>query len=132
MGEREEDLQELSSKQLKLEIMKALENQPFPIFERSLKNINNRNLLLKILQAVLEINYDYTIGEMKTGNLRGIRAYKFIHDRVSYRLSYYVVNDGKIIITYIDIMKREDSYDNLKKYFQSKKSVLKKINEKGI
>ena len=132
MGEREKDLQELSSKQLKMEIMKALENQPFPIFKHSLKNINNRNLLLKILQSVLEINYDYTIGEMKTGNLRGIRTYKFIHDRVSYRLSYYVVNDGKITITYIDIMKREDSYDNLKKYFQSRKSVLKQINEKGI
>ncbi|PNS00235.1 hypothetical protein X927_03635 [Petrotoga mexicana DSM 14811] len=132
MGEREEDLQELSSKQLKKEIIKALENQPFPIFKRSLKKINNRNLLLKILQSVLEINYDYTIGEMKTGNLRGIRTYKFIHDRVYYRLSYWVENDGKIIITYIDIMKREDSYDNLIKYFQSEKSVLKKINEKGV
>jgi mRNA-degrading endonuclease RelE of RelBE toxin-antitoxin system len=132
MGEREKDLQELSPKQLKEEIIKALENPPFPIFKRSLKKINNRDLLLKILQSVLEINYDYTIGEMKTGNLRGIRTYKFIHDRVSYRLSYYVLNDGKIIITYIDIMKREDSYDNLKKYFQSRKSVLKQINEKGI
>lgn len=131
MGEREKDLQELSPKQLKEEIIKALENPPFPIFKRSLKKINNRDLLLKILQSVLEINYDYTIGEMKTGNLRGIRTYKFIHDRVYYRLSYWVENDGKITITYIDIMKREDSYDNLKKYFQSRKSLLKQINENG-
>ncbi|KUK80136.1 MULTISPECIES: type II toxin-antitoxin system RelE/ParE family toxin [Petrotoga] len=131
MGEREKDLQELSPKQLKEEIIKALENPPFPIFKRSLKKINNRDLLLKILQSVLEINYDYTIGEMKTGNLRGIRTYKFIHDRVYYRLSYWVENDGRITITYIDIMKREDSYDNLKKYFQSRKSLLKQINENG-
>jgi hypothetical protein len=131
MGEREKDLQELSPKQLKEEIIKALENPFFPIFKRSLKKINNRDLLLKILQSVLEINYDYTIGEMKTGNLRGIRTYKFIHERVYYRLSYWVENDGKITITYIDIMKREDSYDNLKKYFQSRKSLLKQINENG-
>jgi len=132
MEERENDPKELTSKQLKKAIIKSLENQPFPIFKRSLKNINERDLLLKIFGSVIKINNDYTIGEMKTGNLRGIRTYKFIHDRVSYRLSYYVKSDGGIIITYIDIKKREDSYDDLRKYFQSRKSLLKQINENGI
>ena len=132
MEESEKNLKNLSSKQLREKIIKIFQNQPFPLFKKSLRKINDRKLLLKILQSVLEINNDYTIGEMKTGDLKGIRTYKLKHDRVSYRLSYYVINDKEIIITCIDIMKREGSYDTLRKYFQSKKSVLKQIREHGI
>lgn len=132
MEESERDLVNLSSKQLKEKIIKILENQPFPLFKKSLKKINDRKLLLKILQSIIEIIDDYTIGEMKTGDLKGIRTYKIMHDRVSYRLSYYVINGNEIIITCIDIMKREESYDNLRKYFKSKKSMLKQIRENGL
>ena len=69
---------------------------------------------------------------MKTGDLKGIRTYKFIHGKVSYRLSYYAISQDEIIITYIDIMKREESYDYLSRYFHSKKSILKQIKENGI
>lgn len=132
MKENEKNLKKPSSKQLKQKIIKSFENEPFPIFKKSLKKINDRNLLLKILQSINKINNDYTIGEMKTGDLKGIRTYKFKYEKVSYRLSYYVISEDEIIITYIDMMKREDSYDNLRKYFQSKKSVLKHIKENGI
>lgn len=132
MEESERDLVNLSSKQLKEKIINILENQPFPLFKKSLKKINDRRLLLKILQSIIEIIDDYTIGEMKTGDLKGIRTYKLMHDRVSYRLSYYAINGNEIIITCIDIMKREESYDNLRKYFKSKKSMIKQIRENGI
>lgn len=132
MEEKSKDLKKLSSKQIKQKILNLLENEPFQLFKKSLKKINDRNLLLKILYSIIEINNDYTVGEMKTGDLRGIRTYKFIHDRVSYRLSYYVISEDKIVITYIDVMKREESYDDLSKYFQSKKSILKQIKKNGI
>jgi hypothetical protein len=70
-----------------------------------------------------------TIGEAKTGDLQGIRVYKFTHNRQQYLMAYrpptdeeIKAEDHRIEVLYIDFYQvgpHENFYAALKKYLKS-------------
>ncbi|AJW76942.1 plasmid stabilization protein [Marinitoga sp. 1197] len=121
----------LSQENLKAEILSI--EKHIPLFKNDIKKIKDKNILLRILWVMFEIEDDYTKGAMKKSDLRGIRTYKFYIDTIYYRLAYYAVEDKKdISIVFLSIEKREDIYDKLKIYFSKKKTLLKEIKKYGL
>lgn len=129
-----EEYERLSAENLKAVILDRKNYSYYPLFKRDIKKIREREILLKILWGILLIKEDYTIGDMKKDDLRGVRTYNFKYKNKDYRLMYYVVEDDKksIKIIFLSIQIHENVYKNLKNYLNSNKQLLKEIKMYGI
>jgi mRNA interferase RelE/StbE len=106
------------------------------LFKNDVKKLKDRNLLLKIFSAVREIKIDYSVGDLKTGDLCGVRTVKINYNNVAYRIAYYVdkpiLDSEKVNIMFIHVGSRGNFYKELRDYFRNQKSILKYINNKAI
>ena len=89
----------------------------FPKFNRIKKELP-ASLRLEIDKQVNGICRDPTIGELKTGDLQGVRVYKFSYLGQLYLLAY-TIDKANEIIYLLAIGGHENFYRDLKNYFKS-------------
>ncbi|WP_176314798.1 type II toxin-antitoxin system RelE/ParE family toxin [Burkholderia vietnamiensis] len=105
--------------------MKPNFKPPFNAFVKK----QHKPLQLAIEDAVEDICDDPTIGEAKTGDLAGIRVYKFKHQRQEYLVAYRPPADEDLqaegvdvellLIDFYQVGSHENFYSTLKKYLKS-------------
>ena len=84
-------------------------------FSKAIKKFH-RNQIADLKKAIEKIADDPTIGEMKKGDLAGVRVYKF-HSHHQLMLLAYIheVKKKASTITLLDVSSHENFYTNLKK-----------------
>ena len=83
------------------------------LFHRAVKRLhkNQKKYLDKAVQKIIN---NPTLGEEKTGDLRGVRVYKFkIRNQIT--LLAYTYGNTKIILTLLALGTHENFYRDLKK-----------------
>lgn len=88
-----------------------------PPAAKFLKKIKDKNLKRLYQQAVDRIREDHTVGEEKTGDLKGVFGYDIYYNRTNYELAYTVEYQGDKVIIVIMAGTRENFYDELKHYW---------------
>lgn len=83
-----------------------------------IKKIKEKRLKNEIQNAVDAISENYTIGELKTGDLSGIYCYDVYYNKINYEIAYRVSDDNVKKIVFIMVGTRENFYDELKRYFK--------------
>lgn len=83
-----------------------------PIFARQKKKLHKRQTL-DLDEAVKSILSDPTIGDMKVGDLQGIRVYKFRSEKQQILLAYEVIDSTLYLYTFGS---HENFYRDLKRY----------------
>jgi hypothetical protein len=86
-------------------------------------------LQLAIEDAVEDVCTNPKIGEMKTGDLQGMRVLKFTHRKQEYLIAYRPPNDEELLRERVDVGllqidfyqagTHENFYSDLKKYLKS-------------
>ncbi|MDR3259938.1 MAG: type II toxin-antitoxin system RelE/ParE family toxin [Fusobacteriaceae bacterium] len=90
-----------------------------PSSARYFKKLKDKQLKNKFKGAIELISKDYTIGNLKTGDLTGINRYDVYYNKTNYELAYKVeFHEDKIIIVLL-AGTRENFYDELKKYIKN-------------
>jgi hypothetical protein len=98
-----------------------------PPFSRFVKKAH-KPLQLAIEDTVEEICEDPEIGELKVGDLAGIRVYKFKFNRQEYLVAYrppkpegleQSLKVELLIIDFYQVGSHENFYDDLKRYLRS-------------
>ncbi len=80
------------------------------------KKLKDQKLKSLFMEAIRKISEDYTIGDIKTGELKGIYCYDLRYSKTDYRIAYQVqIVDGEIIII-LKAGPHENFYRDLKKY----------------
>lgn len=85
-----------------------------PPATKFIKKIKDKKLKEIIQTAIDDISNDYTIGELKKGDLAGIYCYDVYYNKTNYEIAYRPENDKIIVI--IMVGTRENFYDEIKKY----------------
>ena len=94
---------------------------PAAKFLKKLKDKKLKRLHKQAIDAILE---NPTIGEEKTGDLKGVRGYDIFYNRINYELAYtieYVQEEGKdepVMVVVIMAGTRENFYSQLKRYWK--------------
>jgi len=82
----------------------------------------HKPLQLAIEDAVEMVRDSPEIGEMKVGNLAGIRVYKFRFSRQEYLMAYRPLRNGLqleiLVIDFYQVGSHENFYEDLKKYLR--------------
>ena len=94
---------------------------PAAKFLKKLKDKKLKSLYKEAIDAILE---DPTIGEEKTGDLKGVIGYDIYYNRINYELAYTVEhvqvagkNEPDVVVV-IMAGTRENFYDELKRYLK--------------
>lgn len=93
---------------------------PAAKFFKKLKDKKLKALYKKAMDQILE---DPTIGEEKTGDLKGLRGYDIYYNRTNYELAYtieYIQKEGSNEVDVVVVIMagtRENFYDGLKSYW---------------
>ncbi|MEA3360433.1 MAG: type II toxin-antitoxin system RelE/ParE family toxin [Thermodesulfobacteriota bacterium] len=85
-----------------------------PRFKKYAKRLP-RHLQQVILDAVEDVMADTEIGELKKGNLRGFKVYKFMMGHQLTLMAYKVENDSLVLY---QVGLHENFYKNLKRYLK--------------
>lgn len=82
-------------------------------FKRAAKKLH-RNQVEELEKAIKEIQGEPLIGQLKVGDLAGVRVHKFrmLHQLI---LLAYMFDEGKEELTLLSFAPHENFYDNLKK-----------------
>lgn len=83
-----------------------------------IKKLEDKKLKKLYQEAVDKIRADYTVGEVKTGDLSGGYGYDIHYNRTNYELFYTVEYQKDVIIVVIMAGTRENFYDQLKQYIK--------------
>lgn len=87
-----------------------------PQAAKYIKKLKDKKLKKLYQEAIDKIREDYTIGEMKTGDLSGFYGYDIYYNRTNYELAYTVKRvDGELIVV-VMAGARENFYNELKRY----------------
>lgn len=98
-----------------------------PPFSKFVKKAH-KPLQLAIEDAVEEVCSDPDTGEVKVGDLAGIRVYKFKFNRQEYLIAYRPptpeaqrqgVDVELLMVDFYEVGPRENFYDELKRYLKS-------------
>lgn len=89
---------------------------PAAKFIKKLKDAKLKNLFKKAIDEICE---DYTIGEIKTGDLSGVYGYDIYYNKTNYELAYTIEYVDEKIIVVIMAGTRENFYDQLKRYIKN-------------
>jgi mRNA interferase RelE/StbE len=85
-----------------------------PIFAKQKRKLHKQQIL-NLDEAVKSILIDPTIGDMKAGDLQGIRVYKFKSMKQQILLAYEVIDSTLYLYAFGS---HENFYRDLKKYLQ--------------
>ena len=85
-----------------------------PIFAKQKKKLHKQQIK-DLDKAVKSVINDSTIGNMKVGDLQGIRVYKFKSKKQQILLAYEVIDSTLYLYTFGS---HENFYRDLKKYLQ--------------
>lgn len=85
-----------------------------------LKKLKDKQLKKKFQDSIIKISNDYTIGEMKTGDLKGIYSLDIYYNKTNYELAYTVELINDTIVVVIMAGTRENFYNELKNYLKNK------------
>lgn len=89
-----------------------------PQAAKYIKKLKDKKLKKLYQEAIDKIREDYTIGEMKTGDLSGFYRYDIYYNRTNYELAYTVKRvDGELIVV-VMAGTRENFYNELKRYIK--------------
>ena len=89
-----------------------------PPAAKYLKKIKDKKLKGLFRDAINKIREDHTVGEAKTGDLRGIFGYDIYYNKTNYELAYTVEYENDKIIVVIMAGTRENFYEQLKRYMK--------------
>lgn len=82
----------------------------------------HKPLQLAIEDAVETICADPLCGQLKVGDLSGIRVYKFVFNRIQYLVAYQLTGSMEeavfLAIEFIQVGSHEKFYESLKKYLR--------------
>ena len=93
-----------------------------PPAAKLIKKVKDRELKCKFQKAVNEIMEDPLIGELKSGDLSGVRCCDIHHQRIDYELAYHVTYIDDEVAVVIMAGTRENFYEALKPYWKKQKS----------
>ncbi len=85
-----------------------------PIFAKQKKRLHKQQIF-DLDEAVKSVSNDPTIGDMKVGDLQGIRVYKFLAKKQQILMAYEVIDATLYLYTFGS---HENFYRDLKKYLQ--------------
>lgn len=94
------------------------EVRSLPPAAKFIKKLEDKKLKKLYQEAVDKIRADYTVGEVKTGDLSGVYGYDIHYNRTNYELFYTVEYQKDVIIVVIMAGTRENFYDQLKQYIK--------------
>lgn len=84
--------------------------------QKFIKKISDKGLKNKIKDGLDRIKEDYTVGDRKTGDLKGFWSLDVYYNKTNYEICYELIEDqGKVIIVLM-IGTRENFYKELKRY----------------
>lgn len=89
-----------------------------PSAAKYLKKIKDKKLKSLYQEAVGKIAEDYTVGQMKNGDLNGIYGYDIYYNKTNYELAYRVEFVDEKVIVVIMAGTRENFYEQLKNYMK--------------
>ena len=81
-------------------------------FKRKIKKLHKQEKQA-LDEAIKEVMADPTIGEAKTGDLKGIQVFKYKHNAQLYLLAYRF-EDEALVLTFIEYGTHENFYRDLK------------------
>lgn len=87
-----------------------------PPAARFIKKIKDKKLKELYKNAIDKIREDYTVGELKTGDLSGIYSVDIFYNKTNYELAYTVEYAENEIVVVIMAGTRENFYEELKRY----------------
>lgn len=90
-----------------------------PPAAKFIKKLKDKKLKMLYQEAVDKIKEDYTVGEVKTGDLSGVFGYDIYYNKTNYELAYTVEYLEDKVIVVIMAGTRENFYDQLKQYMKS-------------
>lgn len=82
------------------------------------KKLKDKKLRELYKNAIDNICADFTVGEEKTGDLKGVYGYDIYYNKTNYELAYTVEYANEEIIVVIMAGTRENFYDQLKRYIK--------------
>ena len=83
---------------------------------KSDKKLKDKNLKNKIKDGLDKIKDNYTVGERKTGDLKGFWSLDIFYNKTNYEICYEVKEEEGRIIIVVMIGTRENFYKELKRY----------------
>lgn len=83
-----------------------------------LKKLKDKKLKDLIKVNLENLREDYTIGSLKTGDLKGIYSLDVFYNKTNYEIAYTVIDENIVIVNIIMIGSRENFYKQLKKYLR--------------
>ena len=90
-----------------------------PPAAKFIKKLKDKKLKMLYQDAIDKIREDYTVGEVKTGDLSGIYGYDIYYNKTNYELAYTVEYLEDMVIVVIMAGTRENFYDQLKQYMRN-------------
>ena len=84
--------------------------------QKFIKKLKDKNLKNKIKDGLDKIKDDYTLGERKTGDLKGFWSLDIFYNKTNYEICYEVKEEEGRIIIVVMIGTIENFYKELKRY----------------
>ncbi|MDD2190734.1 MAG: type II toxin-antitoxin system RelE/ParE family toxin [Eubacteriales bacterium] len=97
----------------------AAEVRLLPPARNFIKKIKDKRLKAAFYEALAKIRDDYTVGDLKSGDLTGIYGYDIYYNKTNYEISYSIIYEGNTIIVVIMAGTRENFYQQLKRYLKN-------------
>ena len=89
-----------------------------PPAAKYIKKLKDKRLKKLYQDAIDKIREDYTVGEMKTGDLTGFYGYDIYYNRINYELAYTIERVNGELVVVVMAGTRENFYDELKRYIK--------------
>lgn len=83
-----------------------------------IKKIKDKKLKELFKNAIDKISEDYTVGQLKTGDLSGVYGFDIYYNKTNYEVVYTVKYVENEIVVVIMAGTRENFYEELKRYMR--------------
>jgi hypothetical protein len=94
-----------------------------PLAHHYIKKIQDKKLKAEFRKALDKISGDYTVGELKSGDLADIYGYDVFYNKTNYEIAYKVRLEGDCVVVVIMAGTRENFYQELKRYMKIEKQL---------
>ncbi len=90
-----------------------------PIAEKYFKKLKDKSLKNAYKEAIINIRENPNVGDVKTGDLKGLYSLDIYHNRINYELAYRIskLDNGDMVVI-IMAGTRENFYKELKQYMK--------------